>query len=56
MTEVADECEADLESRCPAARMPQAQGAMAIQELRDECQAPRAPGPSASPALEAGDD
>jgi len=47
-TEVVDECEADLQSRCPAVRMPQAQGAAAIQELEDECAAPRSPAPSPS--------
>jgi hypothetical protein len=54
MTEVEDECESALQSRCPAVRMPQTQGTTAIQEMEDECAAPRpsaspSPNPSASP-------
>jgi hypothetical protein len=49
-TEVADECESDLESRCPAARMPTAQGTAAITELEDECEPPHSPSPSPRPS------
>jgi hypothetical protein len=53
-TEVTGECVAALQPRCPAARMPQAQGAAAIDELQAACQP--APSPSASPGHEGGDD
>jgi len=53
MAAVTGECEADLRSLCPAVRMPRAQGAMAVQELRDECEP--VPSPSARPR-ESGDD
>jgi hypothetical protein len=48
MREVADECEADLESRCPTVKTPTASGTMAVQEMRDECEPPRSPAPSPS--------
>ena len=48
MTEVEDECESALQSRCPAVRMPQTQGTTAIQEMEDECAAPRSPSPNPS--------
>lgn len=53
-TEVTDECVAALQPRCPAVRMPQAQGAAAIDELQAACQP--APSPSASPGHWGGDE
>jgi hypothetical protein len=50
MKEVEVECEAGLQSQCPAVKMPQSQGAAAIQEMENECMPPRAPAPSPSPS------
>jgi hypothetical protein len=55
MKAVEVECEADLQPRCPAVRMPQAQGAAAIQEMANVCRPPSAPAPSPSPS-HGGDD
>jgi hypothetical protein len=48
MKEVEDECESDLESRCPTVKTPAATGATAITELRDECEPSRSPSPRPS--------
>jgi len=48
MKEVEDECESDLESRCPAVKTPTASGTAAITEMRDECEPARSPSPRPS--------
>jgi hypothetical protein len=50
MSEVADECETDLEGRCPAVKPSPSPAATAIQELEDECEPPHSPMPSPRPS------
>lgn len=49
MTEVEDECEEDLATRCPAVKMPQTQGMAAIDEMEAECRSTTRPSPWPSP-------
>jgi hypothetical protein len=55
MKEVEVECEAGLQSQCPAVKMPQTQGAAAVQEMENECMPTRSPAPAPSPS-HGGDD